>query len=213
MGIRKEKRKLVIGIAAVMLLLSACGKASSNEFTPNASSIYVKRDKTVKSALVEQYENEYYSEEELSQFLKDAVLSYNNSVQGQENSPVVLESCSLADGTASAVFSYQSAEDFLKFAEAEQDTDNLLSEFYVMQVSDGFSAGLILDGTFVKAKDQKTVDAEKITRQSDLYMVAATGEALIQTEGKVQYVSEGCEVKDDFTVQTPKEGRSYIIFK
>lgn len=201
---RKKNLRLAAGIAAVTVLLTACaGNASSSKFEPKQSSIFISRDGSVQSALVKTYENDYYSEEELNQFLTEAVGEYDG---------VSLVSCKMADGTANAVFSYGSAADFLVFAEAEKDWENMLSELSVMKVSEGLSAGLILDGKFVNPKGAN-IDSDKVTRQSDLYMVASDGGALIQTEGKVQYMSAGCTLVDDFTVQTPEEGRAYIIFK
>lgn len=209
---KKRKLGLAVCSAVMIVMFTACaGETSSSKFAPTQSSIFVSRKGTVQSALVETYENDYYSEKELSQFLKESVRVYNE--ENKTDVPVALVSCKLADGTASAVFSYGSGEDFVRFAEAEQDEVNALSELYVMNVSEGLAAGLILDGNFVKAKSKEAVEQDKITRQSELYMAAASGSALIQTEGKVQYMSEGCELVDDFTVQTPEEGRAYIIFK
>ncbi|MDO4296168.1 MAG: hypothetical protein Q4D90_08455 [bacterium] len=209
---RKRKRRCLIGMAVLMLGVTACGGGTStSEFTPSQSSIYVSRDGKIQSALVQSYDADYYSEEELREFLTAEIDSYNQ--EGQTEAPVELSSCSLENGTASAIFSYGSTADFLAFAEAEQDTDNELSELSAMKVADALAAGLLLDAEFVKAKDASAVDAEKITRQSDLNMVASSGGARIQTEGKVQYLSKGCTLVDDFTVQTPEEGRAYIIFK
>ena len=66
--------------------------------------------------------------------------------------------------------------------------------------------------TFVDAKGN-AVEAGKITSQSKLRVVSSQGPALIQTEGKVLYMSDGCTLVDEYTVQTPEEGSSFIIFK
>ena len=44
-------------------------------------------------------------------------------------------------------------------------------------------------------------------------MICAQGGGIIQTEGKVLYMTEGVTPVDEFTVSTPDEGKSYIIFK
>ncbi|EEG56361.1 hypothetical protein CLOSTASPAR_01551 [[Clostridium] asparagiforme DSM 15981] len=57
------------------------------------------------------------------------------------------------------------------------------------------------------------MEAGKITSQSKLRVVSSQGPALIQTEGKVLYMSDGCTLVDEYTVQTPEEGSGFIIFK
>ena len=59
----------------------------------------------------------------------------------------------------------------------------------------------------------KAVDQETALKDGQSMVVKAAGQGVIVTEKKIQYVSEGCVLKDSNRVQTSGEGTSYIILK
>ncbi len=123
-----------------------------------------------------------------------------------------LVSCTLQDGVASSVFKYSSADDLIQFSRESGDDSNSFTFLDTAAVSDGVVKGYIVDGTFVDASGA-AVKNEDITKQSKLRVICAQGGGIIQTEGKVLYMTEGVTPVDEFTVSTPDEGKSYIIFK
>mgnify|MGYP000258343014 CR=1 FL=1 len=56
-------------------------------------------------------------------------------------------------------------------------------------------------------------DQETALKDGQSMVVKAAGQGVIVTEKKIQYVSEGCVLKDSNRVQTSGEGTSYIILK
>lgn len=224
----KKKSRLALTLALVLTALLAVGcaaKSGSAEFNPGRSSIFIKRDGSVMSASVEHTEQNYYSEDELKGFL-ETELSAFNAAQGSESAaynkegaaklPAALVSCEVkgADGnkTVKAVYEYSSADMLMALAGQIKDEEIKLTALATDSVENRLGAGDLVGETFTDTRG-KSVESGKVTSQSKLRAVSCQGPAVIQTEGKVLYISEGCKMVDSYTVETPEEGSSYIIFK
>lgn len=224
----KKISRVMLTVAVVMAMFVASGCARSGggaEFDPAQSSIFIKKDGSVLSASVGHSEQNYYSEEELKGFMETELAEFNASQgkegaaynqEGAEKLPAAIVSCKVegADGqkVVKAILEYSSPEMLLALAGENRDGDIKLNSLATDSVENRLAAGELVGSSFVDDKG-KAVDAGKITSQSKLRVVSAQGPALIQTEGKVLYMSEGCTLADDYTVQTPEEGSSFIIFK
>ena len=140
--------------------------------------------------------------------------AYNK--EGAEKLPAAIVSCKVegADGakTVKSIVEYSSPEMLLALAGEIRDGEIQLAALATDSVENRLAAGDLVGSTFVDAKGN-AVEVGKITSQSKLRVVSSQGPALIQTEGKVLYRSEGCTLVDEYTVQTPEEGSSFIIFK
>ena len=224
---KKISRYLLLA-AVVMAVFAASGCARSDKgavFDPDQSSIFVKKDGSVLSASVEHSDQNYYSEEELKSFMEGR-LSEFNAAQGKESAaynkegaeklPAAIVSCKVegADGakTVKSIVEYSSPEMLLALAGEIRDGEIQLAALATDSVENRLAAGDLVGSTFVDAKGN-AVEAGQITSQSKLRVVSSQGPALIQTEGKVLYMSDGCTLVDEYTVQTPEEGSSFIIFK
>ena len=217
---KKISRVMLTGaVVMAMFVASGCARSGGGaEFDPAQSSIFIKKDGSVLSASVGHSEQNYYSEEELKGFMETELAEFNASQgkEGAEKLPAAIVSCKVegADGqkVVKAILEYSSPEMLLALAGENRDGDIKLNSLATDSVENRLAAGELVGSSFVDDKG-KAVDAGKITSQSKLRVVSAQGPALIQTEGKVLYMSEGCTLADDYTVQTPEEGSSFIIFK
>lgn len=224
----KKTSRLALILAVVMTAMIAAGCARSgggSEFNPTQSSIFIKKDGSVLSASVEHSTQNYYSGDELKAFLEARLTEFNAgqgkegaayNKEGAEKLPAAIVSCSVdggdGDKTVKAVLEYSSPDMLLALAEENRDEEIKLTALATDSVENRLSAGDLVGESFVDAKGN-AVESGKITSQSKLRVVSCQGPALVQTEGKVLYMSSGCTLADDHTVQTPEEGSSYIIFK
>ena len=210
-----KKGVVVWAIAAASMLMAGCsGLGGSLDFAPDTSSIYVRKDGTLESALVETFENkEYYSQESLQSFASELVEEYNQNAgsKGQETLPVQLKSCQLEGGSAKLIFQYASAEDLLNFAAQTGDDSVGTETLYVDTVGNALMKEKVIDGKFLKP-DGTEVSNDTVTKQSSAMVIAAEGPVTVQTEGKILYVTEGVTVEEKNQAVTP-EGKSYIVFK
>lgn len=209
-----KKSKTLLAVMMAGVLLAGCaGGAGSSTFSPSESSIFVTREGGISSGLVESYEKIIYVQEELLAEAQKAAADFSAANPVTDGTAVTVKSCTLENGTAKLIFDYKSGESLAGFAKEYEDTANQVESLNVTTVADGLVQGLIVDASFVKAKDGSAIDNQTVTKDGTFHLVAVEGPAVtIQTEGKVQYVSAGSSMVDDFTVKTP-EGKAYIIFK
>lgn len=204
--------------AAGLLMLTATllygcgGQAGTEDFQPDSSSIYVSKDGEVLSALVETYEQGDYDTESLKTFLDGEISSYIQEHPAQEETPAVaLKECSVENGKMTAVFEYASPEDMIAFSQAQEDGSMGLTSMEVTDVEKAFSEGQVM-GTFVDAAD-KEVSLTDVMKEDKAVAVITEGEGLIETEGKILFVSQGTQVDPSGNKAAVSGGQSYIIFK
>ncbi len=209
-----QHKKLVLGVALATAILTACSGQSVPAFAPTESSLYITSEGKVTSATVETYEADYYGTDELKAFVEEVLADFNASAG--ESSTAAIKECTLADGTAKLLIDFQSAEAYLDFMEQYPDEESAIqvTDLDITTVSDGVTKGYLVGKTFTKlAKEQTTVAADEVMKQSKLYVAAIDGAALIQTDGTIQYISEGVSVVGTNTIQTPEDEVSYVVFK
>lgn len=209
-------KKIITLAAAAAMLASGCsrgGEAAS--FSPKESSIYITAEGKITSATVEKCEGSDYTESELkSSVEEDLELVYGPAGEGAEQAAEIKE-CTIKDGTAKILIDFKDTDSYLSFAEAfsDEETNGPIKGLDIVTVADGLTKGYMVDVKFTKPGDGKTIESSEVVKQSSMYVAAVEGPALIQTEGKIQYVSENVTVTDGNLVRTPEEGKSYIVFK
>ena len=201
--------------AAILLLafaLNGCGGGvGKTAFAPTETSLYVTKEGTVTSADVEICENDYYSADELKAYAQEMLDAFESENQsGSSEKKTEITECTVKDGTAKLLITFPDAEEYLRF---DEESGIQVESLDVVSVQDGVEKGYIVGSNFYKAGDEKTeVSAVDITKQKKLYVACVTGSAKIQTDGAIQYVSEGVNLNGN-TAETPKGETSYIIFR
>lgn len=217
-------KKIRIALAAVLaavLLFGCAGKGTASAFSPEQSSIFVSREGRFLSAAVEAYDSkDYYSEETLRAFAQASIDEYNQNA-GRPDA-VTLESCTMKNGKASLILEYASGDDLVQFAgdyqspaeaaEDYKDGVNQVTALHVASVADLASDGEFAQAAFLNSKNQNPAAYETVTKNGDAHVVMVEGESIIQTEGKILFITQGTSMVSNTTAQTP-EGRSYIVFK
>lgn len=210
-------KKLFLGAALATAILTACSGQSAPAFTPTESSLYITSEGKVTSATVETYEADYYSADELKAFIEELLVDFNASAGGDSTAMAVsVKECTLADGTAKLLMDFQNADTYLDFMEQYPDEESPIqvADLDITTVSDGVTKGYLVGKSFTKlAKEQTKVAADEVMKQSKLYVAAIDGSALIQTDGNIQYISEGVSVVGTNRIQTPGDEVSYVVFK
>ena len=205
-------------MAVSMAILTGCaGTGAEQVFAPTESSLYITSEGIVTSATVETYENDYYSAEELKAFAEEMLAEFNDSVgaSGEEAAATVKE-CTMADGVAKLLIDFQDAETYMTFMEQYPDDESAIqvSALDVTTVSDGITKGYLVGENFTKiAGESKSVSADEVMKQSKLFVAAVEGASLIQTDGAIQYISDGVSVVGTNLIQTPADQVSYVVFK
>jgi len=212
-----QYKKIILGVTASTAILTACSGQSAPAFAPTESSLYITSEGKVTSATVETYEADYYSTDELKAFIEEVLADFNTSAGGDSaTQAATIRECTMADGTAKLLIDFQNADAYLDFMEQYPDEESpvQVTDLDITTVSDGVTKGYLVGKSFTKlAKENTTVAADEVMKQSKLYVAAIDGAALIQTDGNIQYISEGVSVVGTNMIQTPEDEVSYVVFK
>ena len=120
-------------IAIMMILfLSGCGGKKAYSYNPDESSIFISKDGTLKSALVQKIDTKAKSEE-LKDFANAEVEDFNKLNSANQ---VKLEEAGIKNDIAKVVFSYTSYECMQEFAKFTQDNSFDLKSLDVYKLSD-----------------------------------------------------------------------------
>lgn len=218
---RKSKPVWIAAILSIALM--GCGsQGKAGSWNADSNSIYVNKAMAVESAMAVTSEktNDLYNQEELKAYVAEYVVAYNTANGGaaaSENSegaaklPAAIKSCKLEGTTGILAFEYASADDFVNFSQETGDNTHTVAALSVKSVSDALAAGELTARKFVSVAG-KEAELRDVAGQSAGIVVAVEGGAVIRTEGKIVYVSEGVSLNDTYTAVT-SEGTNYIIFQ
>ncbi|WP_455035331.1 hypothetical protein [Lachnoanaerobaculum gingivalis] len=185
-------KKGYLAAAALLLFLTGCGGNKSYSYHPDQSSIFISRDGTLKSALVEEIDTEAKSDE-LESFANTEIEDFNKL---NANNQVKLEDATIKNNVAKLVFSYSSFECMKEFAKFTQDNSFDLESVAVYKLSD----------IGVSSMDSIVIPEGVRGR----YIAIVYGKANVYVDGRIAYVSNDNEFKGN----TAKvDGFNYIIFK
>lgn len=208
--------KLMI-LAAAMAMLTGCTGGGTTAFTPTESSLYITSEGTVTSATVETYEESYYSADDLKAYVEEVLTSFNGQTGTDSETPSAsIRECTMSDGTAKLLIDFKDADSYLNFMEEYPDEESRIqvTDMDITTVTDGVAKGYLVGKNFTKTSaDGKTVASDEVMKQSKLYVAAIEGAALLQTDGAIQYISEGVSVVGANMIQTPEDEVSYVVFK
>lgn len=218
-----KKSVLLFVAAAAGMLLTGCASQQKSAFSPSVSCVYVTQDGSVSSALVREYEGDAVDSRDLQQYLEAAVIRFNeeNGAQGlAENKmgadklPAALQSVTADKGVLKAIFEYASLEDLVKFRQTDdnEDKSNTVTALEVKKTADADTAGWLADESFIKADGgEAAADEVKSDAEASVAMIAGGGNVMFS--GKVLYMTEGTEKKDEYTVTVPEGEKALVVFK
>lgn len=211
------KLKFVKGLSCLMLasaVLSGCGQSGELDTT----SIYIRKDGSVSSAVYESFDTEQYDKEELQEFVEGLVSAYNQKEAGtaaaytkdtEEDLVAAVKSLDFKDEEAILKMEYASCDDYMQFNETEGSIAQLASG----TIAGAAEAGIDL-GQFELLNPEGTEKINGSDAEEDYYVVFVEGTATLLVEGTIQYATADVKVEGKDTAQVSSEDSlSCIIFK
>lgn len=224
----KSKKTVLAAVLTGILLYGCRGLSGSDTFVPEANSIYIAKDGTIFSAMVESYGEGNYQQDEFEQFLMNELSSYNadagsdsafRNTEGSEPLPVSLTSSELKEGRAVAVYQYRDAESFLDFTKNYNEVLCQVLNLETDTVLNGKSKGWLTGKEWQKpAKTRNSESSKAESSELDkldkgrIVLIETENPVLIQTEGTILYMTKDIVPAGKNTAQIPA-GTHYIIFK
>jgi len=184
-------------------LLAGCTrkkiKLSSEEVKVNT--IVLKEDGTVQAATVEEFNKDYYSVEELNNFITREINEFNQSV-GTENA-ITMDSLEKQDNNVVLILTYQNLDTYAAFNKVEAVS---------MGTKALQSKDIELPDVFVK-EDNGAYVTQDVALKNEAYQVVMINENIdFMVEGTIKYYAN-CILVDSHMVQTAADGTSFIVYK
>lgn len=172
------KRLGCVGLSAVLSILTLAGCGQS-DLKADTNTVYVEKNGAVLSMDVEAFDQEYYDEAELKEFVDSEVADYNGQ-HGEKS--VEVKDLSVEDGTAKLKLAYRTVDDYTAFTGVE---------LYQGKVVQAMAAGYDFDVDFAAVDEDGVhgVLGSEITDQGDLKVVIIKANTNVQVDGKILYVS------------------------
>lgn len=197
-----KKITLVLLGTLILVVMTGCGKnkvsITAEDVTTNT--IVIKEDNTVQSSIVEDFDKEYYSQEELETFIKEEVTDYNEK-NGEDQ--IKMHSIHVADKKASVVFNYNDIDDYSIFNGISAKlltTSQALQEDSILTLSE-----------FVEVKSGDTVSRETALNKEDATVLIIQEPLEIKIDGTILYYSNAEKV-DKNVLQASGENITVVVF-
>ena len=185
---------------------AACTRGPAQAFEPTEDSLYITGSGQVTSAAIETYEKDYYTEEGLKAFVEENLAAFNQDAAStagdKEKAPAVLNTCTLADGTASLLIDFSSPAAYMEFMAAYPDEESgvQVKALSILSMEEAELGDVSLTAAAGKEKGT-AVPADQVKKKSKLHVAVVEGPALLET------------LTGENGARTPDGGVSYIIFK
>lgn len=184
-------------ILSAALGLAACSSVTTADFKPNENAVFLKRDASLQSCIIEEASGDF-SSDAFREYVQKEVDDFNQQ-SGKEAVSIV--SAEAGEGSLKLILSYQDIDSMFRFMSETQDDTIGIEALQLLQVKDAIeiqlTAGL----------------PEEALKKKNAYLAIIEGSNRIYTEGKILFIQgEGAQQLSDHTAQSGS-GRNIIIFE
>ena len=206
------KKSIGLLLMAVLALAVLMGCGSSLKVDENT--VYVQKKGRVIGASVETFDKDYYSQEELEEYVNQRVEDYTES---HEKNSVKMDSFSVEEGVAKLNIRYAGYEDYAEF-------NNI--EMFAGSVLQAMAAGYDFEDEFLTVTDGElgeSVGKDTVTADEEYKVVILNEKVNVKVDGTVAYVSAdytSMAAEDTVAIALPEDAKdgeelalTYIIYK
>lgn len=197
-----KKVTLIVLSMLMLVVIAGCGKDKDSITAKNVTrnTIVIKKDNTVQSSVVEDFDKNYYSSQELEDFIKEEMSDYNEK-NGKD--AVTMDSIHIADQKASVVFNYRTIAEYAEFNNVEAQ---VLSTQEALDNTD-----IMKNLEFVDYETGATIEKE-VAFSNQAAKVLIVNEALeIKISGDIKYYSNADQT-DKGILHSTGNGISVVVF-
>lgn len=191
-----KKFKKTIGLLIITsCLLTGCGDPLKGI---DASTVYIKKDGSIRSISKESFDKDYYKEDELKGFIEKEVKAQQEKL-GEKS--ISIENFEVKNKEAILNLSYKGISDYIEFTDTQLETGTYYS-------------GLLEDIKLVETKSGTVLLGEPEEADKLHYIKIQDPEEIqILVDGKVLYCSENVEYKEKNLVKAPAKETVFLLYK
>lgn len=196
-----NKKIIALITAAILFGLTACAGSDSGDYAE--STITVARKGRISERIIENFDKDYYSLDELRSEFESSISQYNDNIGSEE---IKLKNIEL-NGTLLTVD--------LDFS-GPSDYENFTGEsLFVGTVGDAYDNGYTMDVTLKGVADGDIIGKVQIMGLSDKNIIIMSEHVRVRTFDDIAYVSANVDVvsDDEARILSESDGLAYIILK
>lgn len=193
------KKGIFCVILTLLLSLTACGMKNT-ETDADVSTIIIDKDGKIVSKIVEDFDEVYYSEDELKDMIGQEIATYNKA-KGEEK--ISFKSCEKVDNSVVVQLSFASSEDYSEFNGVE---------LFVGTVQQAYQKGYDLNLS-MKDETGKEVGKDEILSLGDNQIIISDENIGIVSNKKIAYVSDGITLQGAKTAFLPGQQCMIVVEK
>ncbi|MBR1852379.1 MAG: hypothetical protein IJ794_04255 [Lachnospiraceae bacterium] len=199
-----HNRRWIWLLAAGLMLLSGCDGAAKAPETVTQNSLVIDRDGSVTAHLVDVFDREYYSIDDLSLMAQKEAQTYNQKHAAKPNAIVLLNIGTVENNANSVIVSYQ-------FKDTEVYTDYMEQTLFYGTAEEAGKAGYDFaqmnrvlytpsgESSIVSAQLADSTGTEKLSQK---HVVLLEEPALVYCPYRVKYISDGARLMEDGSIDT-----------
>lgn len=198
-------KKSIYFIILSIFIMTLAGCAKEVVTDNGQSNISLSKDRTVIYRIRDDFEENYYNIDELSQMISEEASVYNSKYG---DSKVTLNKAEVNGSKTDVEILFATGEDYSRF-----NGESLFVGTGADYLASGRDSSVVLHGV----KDEsKSISGEDITSMVKETIVVVDSSDTIFLPAKAKYVSNNCEVSEDYRSVTRKsgtEGAVYVVYK
>lgn len=199
-----HNRKWIWLLAAGVMLLSGCDGAAKAPETVTRNSLIIDKDGGVTAHLVDAFDREYYSIDDLSLMAQKEVQTYNQKHAAKPNAITLLNIGAVGNSAESVIVSYQ-------FKDTEVYTDYMEMALFYGTAKEAAEAGYDfaqMNRVLYAPSGESSIVSEKLAdvtgteNLSEKHVVLLEAPALVYCPYRVKYISDGARLMEDGSIDT-----------
>ena len=198
-----KKRKILYGIL-LLLLLTACSQIKNAK----ENGLYVEKSGKITEAIVENFDEDYYSKEELKVNILSAIKTYNDE---KKEDRISLKNLRLKDKKIRALLQYKSYKDYQNFNKVF---------LFAGEIKEAGKADIDLNVPVFSNEEEKTERILSDLKSEKSYKVLVIDRTMhVEVEGKILFAGKNVKIEDKknakavYDKEMAEGSYSYIIYK
>ena len=190
-----KKRNMIFLMAAMLCLLSACGK----ETDVDTNTVIIEKKGQITEAIVEDFEQPYYDQEELKREIEDKISQFNTQ-SGDGKEAVELEKFELEDKVIRVNITFSDSDAYTSFNE---------KQLFAGKAADVYARGYSFPQ--MKSVDGSQISESDVLELGDKNAVILEEQQQVKVHGKITHISDGISLVDEKTAVNLNEGQTGCI--
>ena len=196
------RRKIIVLIlSAALVVLAACSKSAGDDYAE--STMVVEKRGKISERLIENFDKDYYSLDELKGEFDSSISQYNDNIGSEE---IRLKNIELNGSKLTVELDFTGPSDYENFTG---------ESLFVGTVKDAYDNGYTMDVTLKGVAEGDKIGKVQIMGLSDKNIIIMSEHVRVRTFDDIAYVSANVDVVGDrqARILSESDGLAYIILK